>query len=77
MATRAAFSPQREHLSLAATALIDTGPHDRAISLPVLVLAAPQLLHSIFKLAPNRARSVVDRMCFVHIHRREAGENDS
>ena len=67
---RAAFSPQREHRKRAATALSDTAPHDRAISVPVLVLAAPQFPHSIFRPAPKRAKSAVDRMCFVDIHPR-------
>jgi hypothetical protein len=44
----------------------------------VLVVEDQLLVRMMFRLAPNRARSVVvDRMCFVDIPRRYAGENDS
>ena len=68
IATRADFLPQREHLSRVATAPIETASHERTISVPVWVRAAPQLPHSIFRLAPNRTKSAVVRMCFVDIH---------
>jgi len=55
IASRAAFCPHREHRIRDATARRHTAPHVLTISGPVLDLAAPQLPHSIFRLAPPRA----------------------
>ena len=65
--TLAAFARQRSHLSLARADRSVPAPHSFTIAGPSTVLAAPQLPHSIFTLAPNRTRSAAVLMCFVDI----------